>query len=167
LLAAQELLSAPLRLLVVEGFRPLSLQVRYFTDYAEQLRRRWPDWSAEHVHRQASRSLSPPEVAPHVCGAAVDLTLCDGDQVELDLGTEVNAAPEECDEACYTAAPNIGPTARRHRQLLGHALNSVGLVNYPTEWWHWSFGDRYWVLGTGAAAAVYGPVQGPVRGPDD
>jgi zinc D-Ala-D-Ala dipeptidase len=33
-----------------------------------------------------------------------------------------------------------------------------GLVNYPTEWWHYSYGDRYWALATGAAAALYGPV---------
>jgi hypothetical protein len=24
-------------------------------------------------------------------------------------------------------------------------------------WWHWSFGDRYWALPAGEAAACYGP----------
>ncbi|MDT7587682.1 MAG: zinc D-Ala-D-Ala dipeptidase, partial [Pseudonocardiales bacterium] len=37
------------------------------------------------------------------------------------------------------------------------ALHSVGFVNYPTEWWHWSYGDRYWAIKTTAAAAIYGP----------
>ena len=37
-------------------------------------------------------------------------------------------------------------------------LGVVGLVNYPTEWWHWSYGDRYWALISGADAALYGPV---------
>jgi len=23
-------------------------------------------------------------------------------------------------------------------------LAGAGLVNYRTQWWHWSFGDRYW-----------------------
>ena len=32
-------------------------------------------------------------------------------------------------------------------------------MNYPTEWWHWSYGDRYWALVTGAPAAHYGPVD--------
>jgi hypothetical protein len=31
-------------------------------------------------------------------------------------------------------------------------------LDYPSEWWHWSYGDRYWALMTGATAAVYGPV---------
>jgi D-alanyl-D-alanine dipeptidase len=37
-------------------------------------------------------------------------------------------------------------------------LSAQGLVNYPTEWWHWSYGDRYWALLTGAAHATYGPI---------
>lgn len=48
-------------------------------------------------------------------------------------------------------------TARANRDVLGDALSAAGLVNYPTEWWHWSFGDRYWALGTGAPSAHYGP----------
>lgn len=43
-------------------------------------------------------------------------------------------------------------------ELLARVLRGAGLVNYPTEWWHWSYGDRYWALMTGAPAAVYGPV---------
>jgi hypothetical protein len=39
---------------------------------------------------------------------------------------------------------------------------SAGLVNYPTEWWHWSYGDRYWALLTGADHAIYGPVAAEV-----
>jgi D-alanyl-D-alanine dipeptidase len=31
-------------------------------------------------------------------------------------------------------------------------------VNYPTEWWHWSHGDRYWAFVTGADAAFYGEI---------
>jgi zinc D-Ala-D-Ala dipeptidase len=31
-------------------------------------------------------------------------------------------------------------------------------VNYPTEWWHWSYGDRYWAYQSGARAARFGPL---------
>ncbi|MFD8455676.1 M15 family metallopeptidase domain-containing protein [Streptomyces antimycoticus] len=47
---------------------------------------------------------------------------------------------------------------RSHRDILGTALTAAGLVNYPTEWWHWSYGARYWALQTGAAVARYGPM---------
>jgi D-alanyl-D-alanine dipeptidase len=35
-------------------------------------------------------------------------------------------------------------------------LTAVGMVNYPTEWWHWSYGDRYWALRTGVPNALHG-----------
>ena len=44
------------------------------------------------------------------------------------------------------------------RELLARVLTRHGLVNYPTEWWHWSYGDRYWAFTTGHGTALYGPV---------
>jgi D-alanyl-D-alanine dipeptidase len=159
LLRAAAMLPDGLRLLVTEGYRPLDLQVRYFEEYAAELRQANPEWSEAHLRTQTSRSLSPPEVAPHVAGAAVDLTLCTAVGTELDLGTPVNASPEESDGACYTAASNISDIARDNRRVLSDALTRAGFVNYPTEWWHWSYGDRYWAVMTGTPAALYGPAK--------
>ncbi|GAA2280883.1 M15 family metallopeptidase [Streptomyces hawaiiensis] len=156
LVQAESLLPDGLRLLFVEGYRPPGLQRRYFEGYAETLRAGHPDWPAERIRAAASRYVSPPEIAPHTAGAAVDLTLADADGRELDLGTRMNATPEESAGACYTDADGISAEARAHRALLGRALRGAGLVNYPTEWWHWSYGDRYWALVTGAPAALYG-----------
>ncbi|MEV0440877.1 M15 family metallopeptidase [Streptomyces spectabilis] len=159
LLKAQSLLPPEVRLLFVEGHRPLALQRAYFEEYTDELRALHPDWPAERLHAAASRYVSPPEISPHSAGAAVDLTLADADGRELDLGTRMNADPEESEGACYTDALNISARARAHRELLGSVLTAAGLVNYPTEWWHWSYGDRYWALLTGADAARYGPKE--------
>lgn len=156
---AQALLPAGLALLVVEGYRPPALQLAYFAEYAGQQRAQHPGWSEEAIRREASRYIAPPDVAPHVAGAAVDLTLCRADGEELDLGTAVNATPEDSDGRCYTAAPGVTGAARTNRAVMGRVLGAVGLVNYPTEWWHWSFGDRYWAATTGAPVACYGPVD--------
>lgn len=154
---AHALLPTGLRFLVVEGYRPPELQRRYFEKYATRLRAEQPGWSDEQIRSAASRFVSPPEIAPHSAGAAVDLTLVDADGRELDMGTPMNATPEESAGACYTDAAGISEQARAHRAILRRALTAAGLVNYPTEWWHWSFGDRYWALVTGAASACYGP----------
>ncbi|MEU6525524.1 M15 family metallopeptidase [Streptomyces sp. NPDC046924] len=157
LLKAQELLPGGVRLLFVEGYRPPALQRFYFERYIHHLRADNPGWSPKQVREAASRYVSPPEIAPHSAGAAVDLTLISADGRELDMGTRVNASPEESDGACYTDADGVGSEARANRQVLGDALTAVGLVNYPTEWWHWSYGDRYWALQADADRAMYGP----------
>jgi D-alanyl-D-alanine dipeptidase len=147
-----------LQLRVIDGYRTAAAQRAIIRSYAEELRASHPAASAAELERLSSRFVAPMAVAPHVAGAAVDLTLVDGSGRELDLGTPVDATPEQSGGACYFDAPLPGRHARANRELLAQVLRGVGLVNYPTEWWHWSYGDRYWALMTGAAAAVYGPV---------
>jgi D-alanyl-D-alanine dipeptidase len=159
LLLAQTALPAGLRLLIIEGYRPLDQQLAIFAGYRDELRAAHPDWSAERLHTETSKFCSPVEVAPHSMGGAVDLTLCTTDGDELDMGTAVDATPEASNNACFTEARNIARHARRNRRILVGALSGAGLVNYPTEWWHWSYGDRYWALMTGADTTRYGPID--------
>ena len=157
LLEAERLLPYGLRLLFVEGYRPPSLQRYFFEEYSDELRLNHPDWPEDQIRTAASRHVSPLEIAPHSAGAAVDLTLATADGHELDMGCRLNATPEESEGACYTDAANISAEAAGNRKILAHTLTQVGLINYPTEWWHWSYGDRYWALATGVPAAIYGP----------
>jgi zinc D-Ala-D-Ala dipeptidase len=158
LAAARRALPAGLRLRVVEGLRPVRQQRSIIATYSAELRRLHPGLSDAELRRLTSRFVSPVEVAPHVAAAAVDLTLADAEGVELDMGTPIDATPEQSDGACFFAAEGIDTDARARRELLAKVLGDAGLVNYPTEWWHWSYGDRYWALMTGAPAALYGPV---------
>jgi D-alanyl-D-alanine dipeptidase len=141
----------------VEGHRDPRLQERYFNNYRERLEKLDRHLSDEDPYLLASRYVSPPRIAPHVSGAAIDLTLCDQEGNELDMGTAVNATPEDSNGACYFDAA-VSVEARSNRTVMAKALEQVGLVNYPTEWWHWSYGDRDWAMATGASAAIYGPL---------
>ncbi|MEU0298336.1 M15 family metallopeptidase [Streptomyces sp. NPDC006175] len=156
---ARSLLPAGIDLLFVEGYRPLALQRRYFTEYRDALAAAQPNWTPEQVHQAASRYVSPPDIAPHSAGAAVDVTLVDQDGHELDLGTRVNASPEESDGACFTHAANLSDQARHHRTLLLNAMESAGLTNYETEFWHYSAADRYDALMRQEPYARYGPIE--------
>ncbi|MFD1250539.1 M15 family metallopeptidase [Nocardioides ginsengisoli] len=162
LVAADRQLPAGVRLRVVEGFRTVAQQRAIITSYAAELAALHPGIAACDLERLTSRFVSPIDVAPHVAGAAVDLTLVDVCGEELDLGTPIDATPEQSDGRCWFAAAGIGADARAHRTLLAEVLGAQGLVNYPTEWWHWSLGDRYWALATGASHALYGPLSSAV-----
>lgn len=157
LASALPLLPTGVHLRVLEGHRTVEDQRSIIARYTAEVLAAQPGVAGDELRHLTSRFVAPVEVAPHVAGAAVDLTLVDASGAELDLGTAVDATPEESDGACYFAAPDLDPVARAHRDLLAAALVPAGLVNYPTEWWHWSFGDRYWALVTGADNAPYGP----------
>lgn len=162
LLLAQAFGPPLVRLLIIEGFRPVEVQERYFEAYSAQLRGEHPDWTTRAIREFASRYVAPPDIRPpHSTGGAIDVTLVDDTGNELDLGTPVNASPEESAGACYTGASGLGEAAAANRSQLVHMMTSAGFVNYGTEWWHWSYGDRYWAHVTGAPAARYGSATPP------
>jgi zinc D-Ala-D-Ala dipeptidase len=159
--SAQAALPPGISLRVVEGHRPAYRQQAIIERYSAELRAERPGIGEADLRVLTSRFVAPLDVAPHVVGAAVDLTLVDARGEELDMGTAIDATPEQSGGRCYFAADGIGPEARANRDLLARVLCREGLVNYPTEWWHFSYGDRYWALATGARAALYGPVMAP------
>lgn len=165
LLQAQQMLPEGYRLLLSEGYRPYDLQDYYFSKYRRRLLDADPTLSSHDADVAVTEFVSPPDLAPHVSGAAIDLTLSDADGEELDMGSPIDTSPQESGGACYFAAPNISRAARQNRVILAIALTSSGLVNYPTEWWHWSFGDRYWALMTGSDHAIFGPLPSPIVEP--
>lgn len=160
LLEAQRQLPQNIRFLIVEGHRPLSLQKKYFDEYSNELSGLHPDWDKKRIYEEASKYVAPPEIIPpHSTGGAVDLTLAYKNGAELDMGTRLNADPEESSDACFTRAQNISDIARSNRQLLIDALSKNGFINYPTEWWHWSYGDRYWAHQTQQPFAIFDQVE--------
>jgi zinc D-Ala-D-Ala dipeptidase len=165
LVTAESLLPKGFQLLLIEGYRPPGLQRKYFEDYRLELLSSHPEWGEPRSYVEASKFVSPPQVAPHQTGGAVDLTLCHDNGVELDLGTAVNASPEECGDRCFTGSGHISAQAHELRGLLGHVLTCAGLVNYPTEWWHWSYGERYWAHDLGRDRTRYAPVAASVPRP--
>lgn len=78
------------------------------------------------------------ETSGHSRGATIDLTLvrCDGQQCELmDMGT----GHDWFGERAHTAFPGISDAQRANRKLLLDAMSAVGFVNYPMEWWHFTW----------------------------
>ncbi len=142
---ASEMLPPGYSYLIKEGFRPGWIQERSFQDSLEQYKKRRPNASKEEAFRDVSKYVAPIEVAGHPTGGAVDLTLVkDGE--ELFMGTRYNDDPNETDNATYTNAENISAEAKKLREILSQPLEAVGLVNYGSEWWHWSYGDTYWAF---------------------
>ena len=73
----------------------------------------------------------------HNRGGAVDITLVDRENRELDMGTKFDHFGEEAHHA-YT---NLSEEVLNNRKLLKETMKKHGFNPIKTEWWHYNFGE--------------------------
>lgn len=160
LLAAMQHLPRGITFLFSEGHRPISLQRQMYAEYCEQLMDKNPAWDVGTLQREATKYIASPEdVPPHSTGGAIDITLVDENGLVLDMGSMLDETPDSNENRNFTAAQNISASARANRQILTDVLTRFGFVNYPAEWWHWSYGDKYWAYHANQPHAIYGSIE--------
>lgn len=82
------------------------------------------------------------------------MTLAMRTREPLDMGT----AMQVFSPLTLTAA-EVPASTRQNRDLLVDTLQAQGLINYPDEWWHFSYGDRLWAEVTGRSCAFFAPID--------
>lgn len=155
---AKKFLPNGIHFLIKEGYRSLEVQELAFNRSLQRVKEHSASQDLEYLTAEASKYVAPPHVAPHPTGGAIDVTLIDSNGIELDMGTPFDAVPHETNNATFFDATNISLEAVQNRQTLAHALQSVGFVNYFTEWWHWSYGDKYWAAMKNMDESLYNHV---------
>ena len=166
LLHAQSLLPRGVSLRLYEGYRSLKVQGMLFADELSRVRERQPELPESELFEETTRMVSAvayPDgtlnIPPHNTGAAVDLFLVDESGQMLDFGMDIYKWIETEPDLCLTHAPGISDVAVQNRQMLVDAMTSAGFVNYLQEWWHFSYGDRFWAYLSGHEHAIYGGVS--------
>jgi|SRR5579872_4056202 len=158
---ADSLLPAGFRLAVIEGWRPPHIQRRMYLSVWDWVAAEHPDWSPIALKRLVNRFSAPMNgrvPPPHTTGGAVDVMLADDTGRLLDHTSPFDAF----DPRCFALdAPGLSDTARQTRRILAGALLATGLTNYPSEFWHWSYGDQGWAYRGGYPHALYGAVTPP------
>jgi len=148
--------------MIYEAYRSRQQQQRLWDPLYARLQRDNPDWHANDLYTEAARWISPPDGfgSGHQAGAAVDITLAMLNHRPLDMGTDIN---EKSTPLTMTASP-VADDIRNNRDILITALAKYGLVNYPDEWWHFSYGDRLWAEVTGRTQAFFAPIDYDSKG---
>ncbi len=78
--------------------------------------------------------IAPPKKgSPHSRGVAVDLTLVDGNNNELDMGTEF----DEFSRLSYHGCFDISRESYKNRLLLLGIMTDSGWDFFRNEWWHY------------------------------
>lgn len=141
---------------ITDTFRPIALQRTYFNAVRAQLMEEGLEGEA--LYRRIVTVIADPDDAPpHTTGGAVDLTLYDNTTgKDLPMGTLVD---EIDNDRIYTWHPDLSQEEKENRSLLFSVLTDAGFVNFPGEWWHYSYGEREWAWRTGASTALYGVVE--------
>ncbi|MCR9191431.1 MAG: M15 family metallopeptidase [Gammaproteobacteria bacterium] len=163
LLTAQQQLPNGYHFCLYEGYRSLALQKLIFDERYGKVQTRYPTWSSDQIFLETIKLVSPvinqdgsDNVPPHATGAAIDVYLLDDAGQALDMGIHPEDWMMDVSGAkSLTDSKEISETAIKNRRLMSDVLTAVGFVNYPTEYWHWSYGDRYWAFMTKAPQTLY------------
>lgn len=117
-LVQQELEKIGLGLKIWDGFRPMAAQ--------------WKFWEILPDERYIS---DPRKGGRHTRGTAVDVTLIDREENELDMPSQF----DDFSEKAHRDYPHLTEEQRNNRELLERVMAKYGFIGLPTEWWHFDF----------------------------
>jgi zinc D-Ala-D-Ala dipeptidase len=155
---AQKHLPANCHFMVFEAYRPLARQKMLWERTMGMLKRKYPGLGDKELRGLTETFTADPHNgigSGHQACCAIDISLCDAGRREYDMGT----AMHEFNEFTKTETPGLGAGVRSNRVILAGALEKAGLINYPAEWWHYSYGDHQWACLAGRLAALFGPID--------
>jgi D-alanyl-D-alanine dipeptidase len=114
-----------LRFLVLDALRPQTAQRKF--------------WALVAGTAQQPYFADPAKGSIHSFGFAIDLTLVDGDGLELPMGTEFDdlsplAEPRREEE--FLREGKLSPQALANRHTLREIMAGAGFIPLPHEWWH-------------------------------
>jgi D-alanyl-D-alanine dipeptidase len=154
------------RIRLYEGYRSLEVQQILFDWVSAKIDLEFPNLGSIERFQKITQLVSPlktlegkENIPVHNTGAAIDLEIIDEESGNLiDMGMAVKDWIAVSPEICLTDSALVSLQAKNHRQILLKAMEDQGFVNYPYEWWHFSYGDRYWALLKGEKFARYGAI---------
>jgi len=114
-----------LKIKIFDGFRPMEVQQFMYDKFPSD------DPNGGFVSNPKTGST------PHCRGVAIDLTLCDANGNELDMGTDF----DEFSETAYHRCDKVSKEAQRNRLVLLGIMTLAGFDFYSKEWWHYQLFD--------------------------
>lgn len=151
---AQKLLPEGYRLKIFDAWRPYEVQKDIYYEYYNKLKA-LPEninKSENELHSLTKTFVSFPNREKlfsfvHSSGGAVDLTIVNEKDEELDMG----CAFDDFSTLAYTDALEKTDRSlqKNNRRLLYNTMCKAGFTNYPCEWWHFDYRDIFWGSLTG------------------
>lgn len=151
LLKAKEYLPKELTFKILDAYRPLSLQKELYYKYKEKIITEFnlKKMTIEEQDHFINRYVSIPEenekLAPlHTTGGAIDLILTNlntGEDLEFGIPFDSFSYLTRTDAF---ERDNMNEEIRNNRRILYNSMIEAGFTNYPSEYWHFDYGNKNW-----------------------
>ncbi len=153
---AQKNLPSGITFMIYEAYRSIERQREMWSAIWSQMQQEFPAYNDVQIKDMCQKLVSDPDGigSGHHFGCAVDITLCTKSGDELNMGTGI----QDFSDMTETNSTLVSTDVLHNRQLLCQALEKEGVINYPREWWHFSYGDRLWAKLTGQKQTLYAPI---------
>lgn len=148
--AAKEVSKKDCRLRIYQIYRSPETQTNRRNELYEQLKQEYPDYEETEILHLLNIGIAGVG-GGHQTGGSVDLGLCDQDGRDLDMGTKYLEHNAKTKTRCMA----LTEEQRSNRRVLVDAMQRAGFVNYPAEWWHFSYGDKMWAAYSSKKSALY------------
>ena len=157
-LANEKLRTAGFNLIVGYGYRAPSVQEKYWEEAKKQVQEEHPDWTdMEAIEDEADKRAADPQVAGHVTGGCVDVTVGRG-VAPLDMGVPL------CDftaglRRIKTFGEGLTTEEMSNRMILYQVMTEAGFMPFFGEYWHFMYGDREWAYFSGTDESLYSNIN--------
>lgn len=143
-----------LSLKITDAHRPMALQRLYYDQILREIEEN-EGLTGTALYEKAGMYISPPHFfPPHTTGGAIDLTILDlNKQQELDMGSQI----DDTEDKVMMFYSKLSHEQKENRARLFASMLSAGFVNFPAEWWHYSYGDKEWAMRSQKPHAIYTP----------
>jgi len=153
---AEAMLPAGLKFKIYDAYRPIAVQQALYNYVRAQKAAENPGKTEAEIDAITLLCVSFPSYnvmlpSLHNTGGAVDLTIVDEKGNELDMGCGFDEFTDKAWANFYE--PDSGfegndtnEAARDNRRMLYNIMMEAGFTNFPSEWWHFDYGDEKWGL---------------------
>jgi len=137
-------------------YRDINLQKELFLGRCSAIQCNYPRKNIMKIKEMANIfTAGIPIIAAHTAGAAIDITLLDMNYNSIDFGCDYRNGTSKS----HTNFKKLTKKQRDNRKIMVATMYKYNIINYPYEYWHFSYGDICWALLLKKKFSIYKPVE--------
>lgn len=119
-------------------YRSINLQKELFLGRCNAIQCNYPNKSSQKIKEMANVfTAGVPIIAAHTAGAAIDITLLGMNYNPVDFGCDYRNGTSKA----HTDFKQLTKKQKDNRKIMVATMHKYNIINYPYEYWHFSYGD--------------------------